>query len=85
VLTVSGYGGTISIVKKKGGNQMSLQVYRKKLGMTQAELARRAGISLVMVRAIEGGRRTGSVKTLKKLATILGVTMDELISDTKNK
>jgi len=85
VLTVSDYGGTISIVKKKGGNQMSLQVYRKKLGITQAELARRAGISLVMVRAIEGGRRTGSVKTLKKLTTVLGVTIDELISDTNSK
>jgi len=64
---------------------MSLQVYRKKLGISQEELAHRAGISAAMVKSIEGGRRTGSIKTLKKLTTVLGVTIDELISDTNSK
>lgn len=64
---------------------MSLQLYRTKLGITQEELARRAGLSVSMVQSIEGGRRTGAVKTLKKLAKVLGVSMDELISDTNNK
>ena len=51
-------------------------VYRNWRGLTQAELARAAGLHRVQVHDIETGKRRGSVDTLKKLATALNVPLD---------
>lgn len=55
-----------------------LRVYRDLRGLTQAELAARAGVSRVTVAEIETGRKQGSIATLRKLADALGVTLDDL-------
>lgn len=49
--------------------------------MTQAELAERAQISRQMVAALETGAKNPSLSTLKRLATVLGCTLDELAGD----
>ena len=46
--------------------------------LTQAELAGLAGITRASVNAIEGGRMVPSVLLALKLASALGVTVDEL-------
>jgi putative transcriptional regulator len=46
--------------------------------LTQAELAELAGITRVSVNAIEGGRMVPSVFLALKLASALGVTVDQL-------
>jgi putative transcriptional regulator len=56
----------------------SLKVHRAMRDLTQAELAERAGTTRVTVNAIEGGRMVPSVLLALKLASALGVTVDEL-------
>lgn len=54
---------------------------RKELGMTQMDLAARMGVQLSNVSSWERGARTASVPNLRKLAGILGVSMEELLAD----
>jgi DNA-binding XRE family transcriptional regulator len=56
-----------------------LLVWRGYRGLTQTELARASGVNRVQIANIESGHRSGSVATLKKLATALGVALDELV------
>ncbi len=55
-----------------------LRVYRDLRGMTQSEIARKAGVSRVTVAEIETGRKQGSVATLRALADALAVSLDDL-------
>lgn len=55
---------------------------RKALGMTQMQLAFAVGASGVyLVSSWENGRSVASVPKLKKLAEVLGVTMEQLLDD----
>ena len=54
---------------------------RKELGMTQMDLAVRMGVQLSTVSSWERGARTASVPNLRKLAGILGVSMEDLLAD----
>ena len=57
-----------------------VRVWRQLRGLTGTELARRAGVVPSAVSNIEtGGRRAGSVRTLRKLAKVLEVDVDELL------
>lgn len=51
---------------------------RIELGLTQKEVARRAGLSKQFVCDIERGRRQGSTATRKSLAAALGVEVLDL-------
>jgi DNA-binding XRE family transcriptional regulator len=44
---------------------------RERLGLTQAELARRAGIRVETLNRIENGHTTPSVRTVDKIAAVL--------------
>ncbi len=54
---------------------------REALGLTQAELADRAGVSRQLVSAVEAGRNTPSVEGALGLARALGTTVEELFGD----
>jgi transcriptional regulator with XRE-family HTH domain len=56
-----------------------LRELREKAGLTQAQLAQRAGLHLSAVTRFEHGRREPSLASAAKLAAALGVTVDELI------
>lgn len=56
-----------------------LRVYRDWRGLTQAQLAEKAGVNRVQIADIEAGRASGSVSTVAKLARALGVDMESLI------
>jgi transcriptional regulator with XRE-family HTH domain len=53
---------------------------REQQGMTQAELAKKAGVTEAYVSMLESGaRKNPSLPTLKKLARALGVSLPELL------
>lgn len=56
-----------------------LRVFRDWRGLTQAQLAEASGVNRVQITSIERGRASGSVETLKRLAEVLGLTVDDLI------
>jgi transcriptional regulator with XRE-family HTH domain len=47
--------------------------------LSQLELATACGVTQQFIQAIEKGLRTPSLRTARKLAAALGVTVDELI------
>jgi transcriptional regulator with XRE-family HTH domain len=57
----------------------NLQKLRDAIGISQAELAKRAGVSLDSLRNWEQDRVLPRVDTAAKLAQALGVSVDELL------
>ena len=55
-----------------------LRVFRELRQLSLEELARSAGISPEDLAAIETGKRDGSFALIKKIAAVLGVTLDDL-------
>ena len=55
-----------------------LRVWREYRALTQQALADAAGVNRVQIAEIEAGRKSGSVKTVRKLARALGVSIDDL-------
>ena len=55
-----------------------VKAWREYRGLTQDALAEKAGISKAYLSQIETGKRTGVAKTLRALASALGVTLNEL-------
>ena len=56
-----------------------IRLWREHRGLTQVQLAEKAGMHRVNLVKIEGGVRGASVPTLMKLAAALGVTLDDLV------
>jgi DNA-binding XRE family transcriptional regulator len=56
-----------------------LAFYRKRAGLTQAALAERAGIAQGFLSEIEAGRKSGDVQTLRKIAELLKISLDDLV------
>ncbi len=67
------------VVKRLLDGNAPLAVYRDWRGLSQAGLAAASGVNRIQIVDIEAGRATGSVATLKKLATALNVTLDDLV------
>ena len=55
-----------------------LAFWRKKRGLTQAALAAKTGVAQGFLSEIEAGKKTGDVKTLRKIADTLRLTIDDL-------
>lgn len=55
-----------------------IKVWREYRGLTQDALAAQASISKAYLSQIETGKREGAIKTLRAIATALGVTVDDL-------
>ncbi len=55
-----------------------IKVFRKYRGLTQKQLAKQAKTAAAYRSQLETGRRTGSVKLLRRLAGELGVGLDDL-------
>jgi len=58
-----------------------LQEHRHHAGLTQAELARRAGVSRALVSAVEAGRHLPRVDAAIALAEALGTSAERLFAD----
>lgn len=53
---------------------------RKKMGMTQEELADKANLSVTFIGLLEVGKRRGSIKSLQRIASALKVKVKDLIN-----
>jgi DNA-binding XRE family transcriptional regulator len=58
----------------------ALRAHRLECGLTQGELATRAGVSRQLVAAAEAGRNTPAVDAALRLATTLATTVEELFA-----
>ena len=58
---------------------------REALGISQEDLADRAGLHRTYVSLIERGKRTASIATVEQLATALDVSMADLIGSTERR
>ncbi len=61
-----------------------IKVWREYRGLTQQQLADKAGISKPYLSQIETGKRTGTTEILSAIAKALDVSLDEVIT-TENK
>ena len=59
---------------------MNIKKYRRRAGMTQAELAEAVGVSHEFIRRIESkkGKKTFSFQTLWNISKVLNVSLDKL-------
>lgn len=57
----------------------TISVKREHLGLTQAELAERTGMSIPSISLIENRKRGVGVRTARKLAAALGIPVERLI------
>lgn len=57
-----------------------IKKYRKKIGMTQEEMANRLGVTAPAVNKWEKGNTLPDVALLAPIARLLGITIDELLS-----
>ncbi len=57
-----------------------LRRLREEAGLTQAELAQRAGVGRVTVARIENGRMYARTETLRRLARALGISLVDLLA-----
>lgn len=60
-----------------------VRIRREALGISQEDLAARAGLHRTYVSLIERGRRTASLKVVEKLADGLQTSMSDLVSGTE--
>jgi transcriptional regulator with XRE-family HTH domain len=60
----------------------NVKKYRAKLGLSQEELARKAGVTYSTLTKIEMGvNQNPKVKTLQQIAAALDVTLDDLMKE----
>lgn len=62
-----------------------LRERREAAGISQEQLADRAGLHRTYVSLIERGKRTASIEVVRKFAKALGVSMAELIEATEKR
>lgn len=57
-----------------------MRILRESKGLTQAVLAQRAGVPQSVISDIESGKtKAPRIDTIKAIAAVLGVTMDEIV------
>ena len=57
-----------------------IKVWREYRGLTQQQLAETADLSPAYLSQIESGKRTGTAEILKAIATVLNVSLDDVVS-----
>ena len=57
----------------------NMKKYRRKLKLTQAGLAKKAGVSVNFINELEAGKKWASPETLVKIANVFGVQAHELL------
>jgi len=68
------------IVDRLLDGENRVRVWREYRGLTAADLAAKAGISPAYLSELETGKKTGTVETLRKLADVLKLDIDDLVA-----
>lgn len=63
----------------------SIKKYRKMAGLTQQELAQKVGVALDTISRYETSKREPRLSDLRKMAEILGCTVDDLVADAQEE
>ncbi len=58
-----------------------IKALRKKAGLTQKELAYKTGLAEITIRQYESGKRQPRLEQLRNIASILGVSIGDLVDD----
>jgi len=66
------------IVRRELAGESPVKLWREHRGLTQQDLAKRAGISKPYLSQIETGKRQGTVETIGAIARALDVPLDVL-------
>lgn len=66
---------------ERGQLAQRIRAFRKLKGYTQNELADRLDVSIAVLGAVERGTRKPDSKIIKSIAEVLGIQVEELISD----
>ena len=61
----------------------TIYTLRHNLTLSQAQLAAKCNVTQQFIQQIENGKRTPSLRTAKRIAQALGVTVDDLIKSDK--
>lgn len=69
----------LELIKSIHNGENPVRAYRKYRGLTQGDLGAQVGVTQAMIADIESGKRDGSVKTMKAIAAVLGVDLDDLV------
>ncbi len=77
---ISRKGGTIMLIFEFHAIGNKLYSVRKRMGMTQAEVAEEAGLSLKTYADIERGSVNMRVETVLKICDVLHITPDEIFT-----
>jgi CheY-like chemotaxis protein/predicted XRE-type DNA-binding protein len=72
----------LAIEKRMG---ISVRSWRHRLEIPQEELARRSGFNRSYISDVERGARNVSLKSIEKLATALGISIQTLFADVESK
>jgi mRNA interferase RelE/StbE len=67
------------IIMRLVSGEAPLAVWRDYRQLSQGDLARQSGVDCAHINDMEAGRKTGSDATLRKLATALGVDIEDLL------
>jgi len=60
--------------------------WRQKKGLTQNQLAEKAGLTIATIGRIEAGIRQGTnITTLQRIAEALGISLDKLLNPPKER
>ena len=62
-----------------------LRERREQAGISQEQLADRAGLHRTYISLIERGKRTASIEVVRRVADALGVSMADLIDKTEKR
>lgn len=73
-----GFRVPLEVVESIVAGVHPVRAWRESRGMTQEALAEQAGVSAPYVSQIESGRRVGALRTLRRIAAVLDVPLDEL-------
>ncbi|MCP4362332.1 MAG: helix-turn-helix domain-containing protein [Chloroflexi bacterium] len=67
------------VVRELVDSERPLRIWRKYRGLTQQNLADQIGISKSYYSQIESGNRSGSIAALKRIATALNISLDDIV------
>ncbi|MFQ5955111.1 MAG: helix-turn-helix transcriptional regulator, partial [Kiloniellales bacterium] len=69
----------IEVVNRLIERENPVRVWRKYRGLTQQDLAKKVGVNPADVSQIESGKRGGSSKVLRAIASGLNVDLDDIV------
>jgi len=73
-----GFRVPLEVVESVVTGMHPMRAWRESRGLTQEALAEQAGVSAPYVSQIESGKRVGALRTLRRIAAVLEVPLDEL-------